>query len=140
MAVGMPSSITFDYPNWTQEYGMYCAKSVERESARSYFVLFNCIGCLVNLILIDVTGRMFASFSLCLTTLAGLFAAFYSDNFSIKLAGLGLANASTYTCSSLYAIIMTESSSISSITTQEWRVSTEARLSHVCFQLFLWDA
>jgi len=105
---GKPASVTFAYENWTQRYSMYCEKSFDREEARSYFTLMNTVFCLFNLILTDSFGRIASFWFIFAVTMAGLSLSLFADSYHLKLVGLGVGNACSYTYSSLFTIMMTE--------------------------------
>lgn len=108
MKAGQPASISFDYENWTKSYGMYCDNALRREEARSYFTLMNTVFCLLNLIMTDKFGRVASFWFVFIVTFTGLSLAFFGNNYYLKLLGLGIANACSYTYSSLFTIMMTE--------------------------------
>ena len=91
---GSPALIKFDYDNWTQQYNMVCENAGKRQFAKSLFIFMNVVLMGVILFLSDILGRKVGFLLMFISCCVGCCLGTFADDYTLKLAGFGMANAS----------------------------------------------
>ena len=102
--------ITFSYNGWTPKYKLYCDKMDERILGRTFYFVFNSLGCVVMLGIVDAFGRKNTLIAASLVALLGMFSSVVVDNWLFRMAAIGLANGSQLCFSNLCNMLMNETS------------------------------
>ena len=105
---GKPYKIEFDYDNWTQQYNMVCENAGKRQFAKSLFIFMITVVSMVSLFLTDIFGRKLGFLVIFVASSAGVVISTFVPNYTFKLIGFGIANASFNSFSSLFTIAFSE--------------------------------
>lgn len=87
---------------------MYGEKINERDLAFNLYIAGNIVCAMIGLVICDMFGRRFCFIFSFVISSGAVLMAYFSDNFLLKMAGLGITNGCTPIYSSLFTMCFAE--------------------------------
>ena len=105
---GLPAKVSFDYPNWTEKYGMFCGNALKRESGRSVFSLATNFSCTLVLLVSDLVGRKRVLWITMVLVVSGSIGVVIIDDFYLKMVCMGIMNSSNAIYAGIFSMLIAE--------------------------------
>ena len=103
--------VEFEYPTWTERYGMYCDNQLKRNFYKSLFILMMTFLVFFALQCADYIGRRVCFYITFILCGGGAVLCHFVDNFGWKVVMLGAANAAYIIYAGLFTFYLSECTS-----------------------------